>query len=65
MGQKKKKHRYTRPTTDEIGEFKKLLGPLASEYTESQIVQLYTEMYQMANLLLDIYEERLKKKNSR
>ncbi len=54
MGHKRKK-RYTRPTTDELQNFKVSLGPLTSEYTEAELAQLYTEMHQMARLLLDIY----------
>lgn len=54
MGYKRKK-RYTRPTTDELQKFKVSLGPPISEYTEAELTQLYTEMHQMARLLLDIY----------
>jgi hypothetical protein len=59
MGQKKK-HRFTRPTIAEMYEFVRFLGPLASEYTDAELRQLYTEMHQMANLLLDIYRWRQK-----
>jgi len=56
----KRKRRFTRPTLDEMSKFKKLLGPLAKDYSEGQLVQLRTEMYEMAKLLLDIDEDRRK-----
>ena len=40
---------------DEIKEFKKLLGPVAKGYSDSQLRQLRREMHAMAELLLDIY----------
>ena len=55
MGQKKK--RYTRPTTDELQQFRAFLGPVASKYN-AQLAQLYWEMHEMARLLLDIYDTR-------
>jgi hypothetical protein len=40
----------------ELEEFRNLLGPhLASRYTDGQLRQLQREMYQMAELLLDLY----------
>lgn len=57
MGQKRK-NRYTRPRKDQLESFKKLLGPIASRYNEGELYQLYTEMHQMAKLLLDIYRFR-------
>lgn len=41
-------------------EFVRFLGPLASPYNDAELRQLYTEMHQMARLLLDIYEWRKK-----
>jgi uncharacterized protein with von Willebrand factor type A (vWA) domain len=40
---------------DDMEKFKKLLGPLAKEYNEAQLLQLRREMREMADLLLDIY----------
>ena len=39
----------------ELYEFVRFLGPLASNYSEAELIRLYAEMHQMAELLLDIY----------
>jgi hypothetical protein len=40
----------------DLQEFKELLGPeIASRYTDGQLLQLRREMYEMAELLLDLY----------
>jgi hypothetical protein len=41
--------------TDELEEFKRFLGPIATEYTDAQLLQLRREMHAMAGLLLDVY----------
>ncbi len=45
------------PTPDaELQEFKKLLGPeLTNQYTEGQLRQLWRDMYDLADLLLEVY----------
>jgi hypothetical protein len=48
--------------TDDIEAFKKFTGPIASEYTESQLRLLAREMRDMAELTLDIYFEGKKSK---
>ena len=40
---------------DELGEFKRSLGPIAQDYNDGQLRQLRREMYAMAGLLLDIH----------
>jgi len=42
----------------ELEEFKKFLGPLATEYTASQLRQLRQEMQAMTELLLDLYASK-------
>ncbi len=48
---------------DEFESFKALLGPLAIEYTEPQLRQLYAEMRALAEILLDFYLYKKKKLN--
>ena len=43
---------------DELGEFKRFLGPAGKEYSNSQLQQLRREMHTMAGLLLDIYLQK-------
>ena len=55
MGQKKTR-RFTRPSREEMGKFRKLLGPdIVKRYTESQLVALYHDMHVAAKLLLDLW----------
>jgi hypothetical protein len=42
----------------EIEEFKKFLGPLATQYSDRELPQLRREMYAMAEILLDSYLEK-------
>ena len=53
--ERKRKKRHTRPMISELYEFVRFLGPLASNYSEAELIRLYAEMHQMAELLLDIY----------
>jgi hypothetical protein len=56
---KKPPHRITRPSGEDIEEFKKLLGPaLASRYTSPQLVELMGEFHIGSQLLLELYLER-------
>lgn len=47
---------------DDLEGFKKFLGPLAQRYSEAQLHQLRREMYEMAELLLDLYLYRKREK---
>jgi len=55
--------RYGRPTSAEMREFQKFLGPLARRYTSSQLIQLRSEMHEMAQILVDMYLENPEKYN--
>jgi len=57
---RKRKRRYTRPTISELNEFRASLGSIESQYNDAELTQLYTEMNQMAKLLVDIYLYRNK-----
>lgn len=45
---------------EDIEQFKELFGPLALSYNEAQLRQLQSEMYAMAELLLDLYTAKRK-----
>ena len=55
---REQKARYTRPTSREVEEFKSSLGPIAAQYDNVQLARLRWEMYEMAEILLDIYLEK-------
>lgn len=60
-----KKRRFSRPTKDEMGEFKQLLGPkLAGQYNEGGLRQLRDDMHAMAEILLDFYIEKKRRDGS-
>lgn len=40
---------------DDIETFKRFLGPVAVDYTDTELRQLHQELHSMAELLLDIY----------
>jgi hypothetical protein len=51
----KARQKHYEKSSDELEEFKRFLGPIAEEYSDSQLRQLRREMYECAELLLDIY----------
>jgi hypothetical protein len=60
-----KKRRFTRPTIDEMDEFKQFLGPkLASGYNEGELRQLREDMHAMAEILLDLHMEKKRQDGS-
>ena|SRR2546425_5636302 len=57
---KKQKNKAAAPARNlrDFAEFKKFLGPLAKDYNVGQLHQLQRDMFSMAELLLDLYEEK-------
>lgn len=50
--------RYTRPTQWEVDEFKLLLGDeLVKRYSKAELVQLYHDIHEAAELLLTLWFE--------
>ncbi len=52
---------YQEETKNELEEFKAFLGPIATRYSDAQLVRLRSDMHAAARLLLDLY---LVKRNS-
>jgi hypothetical protein len=50
---KNRQHSRQRMVTGDCEDFKVLLGPLARNYTETELQQLHVEMKAMAEILLD------------
>ena len=50
-----RKYRETSPEGESLESFKAFLGPIATRYTDPQLVQLRSDMHAAARLLLDLY----------
>jgi hypothetical protein len=52
---RRSKHPRHNLSTAELEEFKAFLGPLAADYTDSELRDLRRELQAMAEILLDLY----------
>ncbi len=55
-------HDQKKEPQTELEEFKEFLGPIATRYSDAQLIQLRSDMHVAARLLLDLY---LLKRNTR
>jgi hypothetical protein len=55
MAKVQRPEKHKKNSRSEVEEFKEFLGPVATRYSDAQLIQLRSDMHAAARLLLDLY----------